>query len=511
MASLAATSNGGFSYDSDSDSSCDLFGLNGVTTLSMDTASFPDSFLPFIKEIHGLEDAILSSKPIGHMPDDALLTPMCYEMCDKFQKGEYLALLQSSPLFQSESSSSPKFFDGSALTNTCAFLTSKSASATDSSAAEAHFVVFLTALSCYSIYLQSNYTGPQLADTDVTTTLTAINLPPNLLDTTLNLLSVDGDLPTPVVSHPIFLHLTRELLPSLAQTTPNLLKTLSTWSLRATHAHVRLLQFDSKTAVPPFSATLFTEALTHMDAMLLGRWGVLSVDEERGAGTEKALLTAAKKHAASTSATTTAAAVDVHKAVVCLEIGLTCVTFEAMKMGKPFFKCAMAFSGVTWEITGAVGKKTKFQQNALAQMVCVAASHEECVRQLRLTEPEPTRGMAVASDHVPTEEEHGEDSVLLKEGVKYDDDKLNNQSPLTKLDQSILLALCLDVKNANPMDGLTHEEMMPFLQRVLISHDDWMIYSTALLERAWLESHMNHARERAIIQASATPHHPFYL
>ena len=91
----------------------------------------------------------------------------------------------------------------------------------------------------------------------------------------------------------------------------------------------------------------------------------------------------------------------------------------------------------------------------------------------------------------------------LHESIQFNDPSLNDVNPLTKLDQAILLALCLDVKNTNPADGLTGEQMAPFLERVLKSHDDWMIYSTALLERAWLECESTHRRERAVLQIQA--------
>eukprot|EP00957_Ditylum_brightwellii_P142308 10842156-Ditylum_brightwellii.AAC.1 len=55
---------------------------------------------------------------------------------------------------------------------------------------------------------------------------------------------------------------------------------------------------------------------------------------------------------------------------------------------------------------------------------------------------------------------------------------------LTELDQAILPLLCFDVKNTNPVDGLTGEQMSAYLERVLHQHDEWMIYATALIERA---------------------------
>ena len=95
------------------------------------------------------------------------------------------------------------------------------------------------------------------------------------------------------------------------------------------------------------------------------------------------------------------------------------------------------------------------------------------------------------------------DDALLLEKIKFDDDQDNAHYNLSILDQSIILALCLDVKNDNPMDGLTGEQMGGFLARVLNQHDDWMVYATALLERAWLECERNHGRERAILQIQA--------
>jgi hypothetical protein len=95
------------------------------------------------------------------------------------------------------------------------------------------------------------------------------------------------------------------------------------------------------------------------------------------------------------------------------------------------------------------------------------------------------------------------DDALLLEKIKFNEEQDNEHHHLSILDQSILLALCLDVKNDNPMDGLTGEQMGGFLARVLNQHDDWMVYATALLERAWLECERTHGRERAILQIQA--------
>ena len=61
---------------------------------------------------------------------------------------------------------------------------------------------------------------------------------------------------------------------------------------------------------------------------------------------------------------------------------------------------------------------------------------------------------------------------------------------------------CLDVQNTNPKDGLTAEQMKPYIARVLAHPNNWMVYSTALFQRARLEFTSRHSFDRALLQAS---------
>lgn len=75
--------------------------------------------------------------------------------------------------------------------------------------------------------------------------------------------------------------------------------------------------------------------------------------------------------------------------------------------------------------------------------------------------------------------------------------------PLSALDQAIVLALCLDIRNHNPEDGLTAEEMRPYVDRVLDTPLNWMVYSSGLLVRSWLEFESHRTQERAVLQMQA--------
>ena len=103
-----------------------------------------------------------------------------------------------------------------------------------------------------------------------------------------------------------------------------------------------------------------------------------------------------------------------------------------------------------------------------------------------------------------------EENILLEGGAKFAKDEQTGEGgevfkggPLHAVDQAVLLSLCLDVQNSNPLDGLTNEEMFPYLHRVLELPNNWMIHSTGLLERSWLEFEKRRTADRAMLQMQA--------
>jgi tetratricopeptide (TPR) repeat protein len=184
------------------------------------------------------------------------------------------------------------------------------------------------------------------------------------------------------------------------------------------------------------------------------------------------------------------------RAMVILEFGLACHHFDRPRQGKMLFLQAKETSGLFLEVTGADGKRTKFQSKATAQLVVRASS----VKERNKTPSEVSNG---EEDKVQFQMIGFSEEGILHERVKFEDEEENRIRELTILDQAILLGLCLDIKDNNPADQLTAEEMSAYLSRVLCHHDDWIVYSTALLERAWLEFEGNHTKERSILQMQA--------
>ena len=91
------------------------------------------------------------------------------------------------------------------------------------------------------------------------------------------------------------------------------------------------------------------------------------------------------------------------------------------------------------------------------------------------------------------------DDTLL-ESVSYSSQEAQS-SVLSAVDQAAILAMCLDVKNNNPKDGLTTEEMFPYIDRVISNpFKNWTTHSMALLLRSRLESEVSRKVERALQQ-----------
>ena len=226
-----------------------------------------------------------------------------------------------------------------------------------------------------------------------------------------------------------------------------------------------------------------------------------------------------------------------------LEWGLCCHHFDAGDKGKLSFLKAKGCAGLYTLLTAAMGKRTKYQKFELAQMYLLAKSslvtdskkeelQEEKQVVYKLVEKLPVQPEEGDSSWVHAEWELGRrvvseveggseaavrevmldsqdggaiENILLEGGPKFTEEALNTDKGgrLHPVDQAVILSLCLDVSNNNPVDGLTYEEMFPYMERVLMQAENWMIHSTALLERSWLEFEKRRTMDRAMLQIQA--------
>lgn len=196
-----------------------------------------------------------------------------------------------------------------------------------------------------------------------------------------------------------------------------------------------------------------------------------------------------------------------------LEKGLLEHQFSHDKLAAELFVQAAKSTGLEYELTGALGKRTKFQQFDLSQLVLLAESHlEDDKSDIR---PPPLNTQVEVSEKASLPETLAlNDDTLLEQTEFTSSDPSSNSSrlshidpssqpPLHPLDQCILLALCLNVKNTSPTHGLTGEQMSPYVARVISHPRNWSVHTMALLLRSRLESSRTRTVERSTLQLQA--------
>jgi len=205
-----------------------------------------------------------------------------------------------------------------------------------------------------------------------------------------------------------------------------------------------------------------------------------------------------------------------------LELGLSEHLFSQDKSAAEYFIKAARSTGLEYELTGALGKRTKFQETEISQLVLLAESHLDDSLQGDVLSPEEQDGpstndseynLATAGRIVPENLALNDDTLLeqteftsskpASSGSRLGHIDPSAQPPLHPLDQCILLSLCLNVRNTSPSHGLTTEQMTPYVSRVISHARNWSVHTMALLLRSRLESSRTRTVERSTFQLQA--------
>ena len=187
-------------------------------------------------------------------------------------------------------------------------------------------------------------------------------------------------------------------------------------------------------------------------------------------------------------------------------------------------KLATGISGFSYALTGALGKKTKFQERDVSQLVVLAKS-------VGVTEAEKLDILGNHPDgdddedgkglrtNAPTDLQLDDDTLLEAISFKnmdskpYDEQSLppglsgmqpDNQPQLDPLDQIVLLTEATIKDTFSPLDKLNSEEILPYAIRVFADKlVNWQIYTQALLVRSRIEAHRARTQERSVLQLQA--------
>ncbi|XP_041866028.1 tetratricopeptide repeat protein 27 [Melanotaenia boesemani] len=332
---------------------------------------------------------------------------------------------------------------------------------TDDDQTNRELELMVLAVSCLHMFAQSNWTGPSVAlhISDL--------LPPALMssqksleDGILSSLLLDGESVYSLVINPLLLLLARVILTKCSAKMENL-QLLPWWTLRYINLHQQILEARSP--------ALLSSARRSMERVL----GCGSVLLE-----QKNL------------------AIQFH-----LECAYTSLTYYEYQAAKEHIAKAQELSGLSISMTGALGKRTRFQQNYLAQLILeVKRKQKEPDQSLSEASPTPTPQASLPKDlHL------GDDTVLdeisLAEPDQY---KLPD---LSAEEQALILGVCTDFQKNNPVHKLTEEELLAFTSSILSQRKFWAVEVTALCLRTKLEKGRSRCVERAMMQTQVIVDH----
>ena len=184
-------------------------------------------------------------------------------------------------------------------------------------------------------------------------------------------------------------------------------------------------------------------------------------------------------------------------------------------------KSASKLSGFEYVLTGRLGKRTKFQQNDLSQLVILAKSADtEATVQPSVGSVAPIsneKSKALKPQNLDLNDDTLLESISFAKGT-LDQEAQNgdsitpslsaldpaNQPVLKPLDSIILLSLASSITNTSPQHGLTREETLPYATRALEGGStNWQVYTQALLVRSRIEGYRSRTVERGVLQLQA--------
>lgn len=208
------------------------------------------------------------------------------------------------------------------------------------------------------------------------------------------------------------------------------------------------------------------------------------------------------------------------KAYFLVEAANNYILLGRHEQAKEALREAAQMTGLAYALSGALGKRTKFQDNSVSQLVVLARSREDDNR--------AETGIQGDDGDDETEDEKAKPDALqlnddtLLEEIRFSKDDVmdeakgktlppilaelspNDQPQLAPLDQIILLTEATLKDAFSPADALTSQEILPFAVRVLADKStNWQIYTQALLVRSRIEVHRSRTVERGVLQLQA--------
>lgn len=328
--------------------------------------------------------------------------------------------------------------------------------------ANRELAVMALAVSCLHLFAQSNWTGPPVSIhiSDLLPQALLSSQPQSVVEAIHSRLLLDGESVYSLVSNPFLLLLARVILTKCSSKMDSL-QLLSWWTLRYTNLHQQILE--------ACSPQLLSLAQSSIDKVLKCQSLLL---EHRNL------------------------AIQFH-----LECVYTNLTYYEYQPAKEHVQKAQDLSGLNINVTGALGKRTHFQQKFLAQLILeVKRKQEQSCQTHNVDSPTPTPVASLPKDH-----SLGDDTRL--DNIKLAEPDQYELPDLSAEEQAVILAVCVDFQKNNPIHKLTEEELLAFTSCILAQPKFWGVEVTALCLRTKLEKGSARCVERAMMQTQTIVDH----
>jgi len=185
-----------------------------------------------------------------------------------------------------------------------------------------------------------------------------------------------------------------------------------------------------------------------------------------------------------------------------------CMMLSQSSKAKQALERATELNGFVYALSGALGKRTRFQEKSTSQLVVLARSRGEGDEAPTNSQPAPD-ALALNDDTLlenieftPSQTDVTDEQASIPTSLRGLSPE--NQPRLAPLDQIILLTEATLKEAFSPTDTLTSEEILPYATRVVSDKStNWQIYTQALLVRSRIEQHRSRTVERGVLQMQA--------